>query len=224
MRCIRKGSEPAALTTWRSSIRPRGFIPPWNEFTNPPREEVRRLLSLEQRSICCYCCASIIGGNFHIEHFRPREYFDTLTYTWRNLLASCESWNRDSIDGEIVESQSHCGDAKGNWFECGVTTDPQSPSVEALFRFPLSGKIYPSKRLRSRYKQVQQTIDKLNLNAPSLVKRRSLLLTYAGQDVSVLPHAEWRSRYLLPDLDGTLHEFWPALNYNYNLLWVKLWP
>lgn len=222
MRRVRKAQEPAAFRNWRDQIRPRGFIPPWNDFPNPARGSVRAQLSADQAEICCYCCASIANGNFHIEHFRPRQTFERFTYQWRNLLASCESWQQSSLDGAIVETQLHCGKAKANWFEEGVTVDPQKAGVELLFRFRLDGTIFPSKTLRSRYAKIERTINELRLNAPSLIARRANLLAQAGLDATKMSRNVWIRRYLDQRGDGSVQEFWPALRYNFDLHWCKI--
>ena len=120
-----------------------------------------------------------------------------------------------------METRRHCGDAKANWFVENVTVDPTTAVVESLFRFPLSGKIFPSKTLQPiQYNAVDTTIAKLNLNAPSLVARRSALLAKATADSYTLDRASWRSCYL--DLQGDqCKEFWPALHYNYTKHWSK---
>jgi len=217
MRRIRKGAQPRELAAWRRRIRPRGFIPPWGQLTNPPSGAMRDALATEQRQLCCYCTGSIVAGNFHIEHFCPRAADRTFTYIWFNLLASCQGG-----DPDIVGPRRHCGAAKDNWFVVGVTVDPRRAGVEALFRFPLSGKIFPAKHLdANRYRAVDTTITKLNLNAPSLVSRRAAILSRANMDVVSLDRATWRRRYL-EEQDGQLQEFWPALNYNFELHWATL--
>lgn len=214
MKQIRKGAEPAELATWRATIRPTGSIPPWRDLSDPPSSAMRDQLSHEQRQICCYCTGTIAHGNFHIEHFCPRDADRRLTYTWSNLLASCQGGGADLID-----NRRHCGAAKDNWFDPAITVNPLTSGVEALFRFPLNGRIYPNKSLDAvKYAAVDTTISNLHLNAPSLVERRSELLTKAAQDAVALDRNAWRDRYLA-EHDSQLQEFWPALNYNYHKLW-----
>jgi uncharacterized protein (TIGR02646 family) len=205
---IRKGNEPTELVAWRAALRPRDAVPPWETFGDPPRGAVRTKLATDQTQLCCYCTATIANGGYHIEHFRPRKHYYALTYQWANLLASCQTYRRTSIASEIVETQIHCGDAKGNWFEEGVTVDPQSPEVEAWFRYPLSGKIAASKQLSTaHFAHVNMTIVKLNLNAPSLVARRRALLAMAGEDAASMSRDRWFERYLSTRVDASLQEF-----------------
>ena len=222
MRRIRKGAEPAELREWRGNIRPRNLVPLWDHFPNPPSSQVRSALARDQAHICCYCCATIGRGNFHIEHFRPRETNKKLTYSWRNLLASCFTWRAGVLEGEIIETQQHCGDAKGNIFEDGLV-DPTLSGADRLFLYSLNGKVHPTKSLRTRHDAVARTIDILNLNAPSLVARRAQLLAAAATDIDTMSREEWQHHYLQPTADGRLQEFWPALQYNYERHWQQMW-
>jgi uncharacterized protein (TIGR02646 family) len=196
-------------------------------FPDPPRSAVRGQLSIDQGHICCYCSGGIARGNFHIEHFRPRDPagpYQNLTYRWANLLASCQTSSFAAVKDVVIVTQLHCGDAKGNWFEQHVTVSPLQRGVESLFRYTLRGKVFPSKALRSRKASVQTTIDKLNLNAPVLVARRERLLKQADEDASIMSRANWLAHYLRPNANGLLQEFWPALRYNYEKHWSGRFP
>jgi uncharacterized protein (TIGR02646 family) len=185
---------------------------------------VRAQLAIDQGHICCYCDGGIARGNFHIEHFRPRDPhgpYERLTYRWANLLASCQTSRATPAEGAVIETQLHCGHAKGNWFEEGVTVSPLEPRVESLFRYTLRGKVHPSKTLRTRKASVQTTIDKLNLNAPVLVARREQILKKADEDASSMTRTDWLAHYLSPNSDGLLQEFWRALQYNYDKHWSE---
>lgn len=217
MRRIHKSADPAAFRAWRLALRPRGSIPPWDEFPDPPRSPVRTQLAADQFHICCYCAGTIARGNFHIEHFRPRHFFPEQTYRWQNLLASCET-SHPGLD-DVIELQKHCGDAKDNWFTLGVTVSPLETGVDSLFRYTLQGKVFPAKTLRTRKAAVQTTIDKLNLNAPFLVARRAKILGRAAEDSTVMTRDAWTATYLGANADGILQEFVPALRYNYDKHW-----
>jgi len=219
VRRIYKSREPQALLNWKRGKPWRTSPEPWSRFPKGPKDAVRDQARSDQCGICCYCCGSIVGGEFHIEHFRPQSEtaFPRLRYEWSNLLASCQSYRRDQVSGIPVDTQRHCGDHKEDWFVDGVTVDPQGAGVQACFRFPLSGKIFPSKALAPpEYSAVQETIERLNLQAPSLVARRANLLEQALKDASNLSEKAWRARYLSPSDDGTLPEFLSALKYTFD--------
>jgi hypothetical protein len=121
----------------------------------------------------------------------------------------------------VVETQRHCGDAKNSWFEEGVTVDPQRADVERLFRFPLTGKIAANKRLsQERSAAAEGMIEKLRLNAPSLVARRRNLLALAAQHANEMTRIEWVNSYIAQRPDGSFQEFWSALHYNYTKIWT----
>lgn len=215
MRRIYKVAEPAAFAAWKAAWVPPGIAPAW-DLPDPPRSEMRAALEVEQRRLCCYCVGSISSGAYHIEHFRPRSLFAHLTYQWPNLLASCQGLSGVK---NLVDTRRHCGAAKDNWFGEGVTVDPTRPPVEALFRFPLTGKVFAAKTLDALQKNaVETTIEMLNLNAPVLVGRREAQLSKASADVQILGRAAWHDRYLKEHV-GQLQEFWPALKYNFEKLW-----
>jgi uncharacterized protein (TIGR02646 family) len=217
---IRKGDEPAALSAWKVGKNWQANPPDWSEFPIAPREAVRQATSSEQGWICCYCCADIGAGDFHIEHFHPQGDYPAKRYEWRNLLASCEGVGVALPEGVLIESQKHCGHAKGDWFDAVLMADPQRAGIEGAFRFPLTGEVHPNKSLSAEQKAaVEETIRKLNLRAPSLVARRREVLAAATADADQMSDADWRQRYLELNNQGAFQEFWPALAYNYQRIW-----
>jgi hypothetical protein len=80
VRQIRKGEEPGELAAWRAALCPRNAVPSWEAFGDPPRGAVRMRLAADQAQLCCYCTGTIVDGNYHIEHFRPRKLYRALTY------------------------------------------------------------------------------------------------------------------------------------------------
>lgn len=218
MRRIRKAAEPPSLANWREAIRPRGAIPPWDTLPGHVGSDMRNALLGEQLKLCCYCTGSIARGNFHIEHFCPRDPGTgnpKLTYVWSNLLASCQG----GAIPHLTSTRRHCGEAKGNWFDPLLTISPTETGVESKFRFNLRGKVVPARGLEEDVRRaVDLTITNLNLNAPSLVDRREALISQAATDSRDLDHGAWRAKYL--DLHaGALQEFQPALEDLYRRVW-----
>jgi hypothetical protein len=66
---------------------------------------------------------------------------------------------------------------------------------------------------------VEETIRRLNLNAPSLVERRGQLLELASESFEELERAEWRAKYLDAPAGGPFQEFWGARSYNFAKHW-----
>jgi uncharacterized protein (TIGR02646 family) len=208
------------LTGWKATLRPRTLIPDWDDFDSTARNAARAQLLSDQGQLCCYCMGSIANGAYHIEHFRPRSAFRSLTYRWSNLLASCEGYSATAVNGVTVETQRQCGQAKDDWFVAGITVDPQATMVEPLFRYRLDGIIAAEKALQpARKAAVNETIKRLNLNAPSLVERRKQLLAHASSSIHKMSRAEWRHFYLDTPAGGPFQEFWAALAYNFRKHW-----
>ncbi len=220
MRRIRKSAEPSTFTAWCKGIKRPRPIPLWSTFPDPPRADVRRLLLNDQVHLCCYCCSSISNGSFHIEHFRPRKLFPHLTYNWPNFLASCEGWQQNEQSEYTVETQRHCGASKDNWFQDGVTVDPQAADADSLFIYRLDGQVFARKTLAEQLKNsVELTIRRLNLDAPSLRARRAAILAQASLDAAKMTKADWVKHYLSLRPNGASQEFAPALQYNFDKHW-----
>lgn len=227
MRQIIKSGEPDEFITWKTSEDWAAGAPAWGEFTQAWRPAVVMRLVADQCGLCCYCCASIAKGDHHVEHFRPKGLpaYRALTYEWQNLLASCEGWPLPTNQIPTVNTQRHCGAHKENWFTEGVTISPLTPGVEALFRYTGDGDIKPIKGIgAAEADAIEQTIVHLNMRSPSLVARRAQMLTDATGDGLKLTKAAWIDRYLAPDANGGLAEFWPALNYLYQRWHGDWWP
>lgn len=78
----------------------RTTCPPLLENYNTPRDlykrkEVVKALSKMQHSKCCYCEQRIPdeGHSRAVEHFRPRDKFQSLKNKWGNLLHACAMCN-----------------------------------------------------------------------------------------------------------------------------------
>lgn len=227
MRQIVKSEEPGELSSWKTSEDWSAGPPAWGQYTQSWRSAVVTRLVADQFNLCCYCCASIARGDYHVEHFRPKGLpaFSALTYDWQNLLASCEGWPLPENSTPTVKTQRHCGAHKENWFAEGVTISPLIPGVEAQFRYTGDGDIKPAQGLGAvENDAVEQNIRHLNMRSPSLMARRSQMLAGATADGLQLAKEDWVNRYLTPDANGGLAEFWPALNYLYQQWHEDWWP
>jgi uncharacterized protein (TIGR02646 family) len=218
---IYKSPEPAALIAWKVGRDWQGNPPPWNELSKTASTAIINTASCDQAQLCCYCTGSISNGACHIEHIQPQgvAIYANLRFAWPNLLASCQGL---PLPGEatknLVKTQRHCGHSKGNWFDPALTINPTN-DVTGLFRFELDGRIKPHEALGDELSgAVQTSIDKLNLDAPSLRARRAEVLGVAAADAEEMDDANWRAEYLDAGPDGSFNEFWPALNYNYEKL------
>lgn len=103
MRPIRKGPEPASLTTYR--VRGDATYEGYRE-----KDELREALVREQRGICCYCGGRIRAalGGMKIEHWHSRSAFPGEQLTYRNLLGACMGGDGPN------NSRQHCDTWKGD--------------------------------------------------------------------------------------------------------------
>lgn len=116
---------------------------------------------------CAYCESAIeVVASPHIEHFRPKQRYVSLTYVWENLLLSCPKCN----DG------GHKGTKFPNRLQFGPLIDPsvEDPSAHLEFLYDINTKLATVKPLTKRG---QTTTNVFQLNTrPALLKARSELL------------------------------------------------
>ena len=138
---------------------------------------VRASLSEEQHGLCCYCCNKL-QDSFHIEHFKPQEFYPQLSLDYGNMHASCTSVKPDN---------KHCGAKKGNHDPCGKERSilsPLNPECSDFFEYDLFGYILPM----DDNKLADDTISVLGLNAPALrADRRGIIEAYLGA-----PDYDWK--------------------------------
>jgi uncharacterized protein (TIGR02646 family) len=127
---------------------------------------------------CAYCEQKLLDSPKHIEHYRPKDIYYWLAYSWDNLLLWCGSCN--SAKGrkfEILDSKvEYDGEAFENIHGLGKSYDkkenpliinPEQDDVLELITFDVDGKI------DSMEKRVNHTIYKAcKLNREELKKLR----------------------------------------------------
>ncbi len=172
---VRKGREPAALTTYRETP-DRSVDPPRRAHYDGPGFErvkpvVREALVHEQRGLCCYCNARIVASNetTKIEHRVPQHgpHGDpSLDLVWSNLFGACHGRSVD-VWGKAT---LHCDSAKGDQ---PVTLDPSNGDHMAAIGYERSG------RITSRFPDHQRDLDAvLRLNSDALIARRQAVLDH----------------------------------------------
>jgi uncharacterized protein (TIGR02646 family) len=130
-------------------------------------DEIKNALNAMFSSKCAYCESAIeVVATPHIEHFRPKQRYVSLTYAWNNLLLSCPKCN----DGR------HKGTKFPNSKQSGPLIDPSSedPSIHLEFLYDSNTKLATVRPLSNRG-HTTCTIFELN-NRPALLKARSELL------------------------------------------------
>ena len=73
-------------------------------------KEVKSRLRQMFEDKCAYCESSIgVVSYGHIEHFRPKGRYPKLTFSWNNLLLSCDICNDQNHKGEKFPTRSSGG-------------------------------------------------------------------------------------------------------------------
>ena len=159
MRAITKGPEPVSLITHRKTAH--------SDYDNyNAKDDLRKALVSEQRSLCCYCMSRIHPDPafMKIEHWRCQNDHQDEQLNYRNLLGACCGGH-----GKPAHLQ-HCDTRKG---DRDLEWNPADPvhHIETRIRYELDGSI------RSDEADFDgQLNDVLNLNLPKLKNNRKGLL------------------------------------------------
>lgn len=161
MKHIVKGPESAELAAWKAEWGSEGRAPKWEDLPGDVSQATKRALFAEQGHLCCYCGRRIVDGDSHVEHFVPRSPKTgdpSLTFSWDNLLASCQA---NLTRGDPI----HCGIKKGDWYDASLLVSPLDASCEARFRFELDGRV---RAAHEADPAAAETIRRLDLDGPRL--------------------------------------------------------
>ena len=128
------------------------------------RWALRKYLVEEQRGLCCYCEMRIENGDYHVEHFLPKDksLFPHLQLEYFNLHACCR---KNPIGGD----NEYCGHKKGNIHEPKLIS-PLEEDCEDHFIYDMSGNI------KSEEDRGRISISTLNLNSTLLQRSRKSLI------------------------------------------------
>ncbi len=131
---------------------------------------------------CAYCEQKLLDAPKHIEHYRPKNIYYWLAYSWDNLLLSCGSCNSSKSDNfEIEMSRVHySGESFDTIHQLGNSYDalekplvinPEKEDVLLLIEYNKEAKIF------SDDNRVSYTIDSAcHLNRTELLQKRIVLL------------------------------------------------
>jgi len=127
-----------------------------------------QILIDEQNQLCGY--TELYIGNLedsHIDHYRKREDFSTLTFEWNNLVVS--------IGGKNLENLPYGAHYKDNTYKIKKTEyssifNPVIDNVENYFHYDEFGMI------RADEGKVKKTVKVFNLNHPYLKERRANII------------------------------------------------
>ncbi|MGI2046114.1 retron system putative HNH endonuclease [Shewanella oncorhynchi] len=177
MRCIIKGEANPKLEYLNKNPpnNPHDAKLRWGKFRGAAKIDTRNRCNIEQYGLCGYSEISILKGNFtgftdlgaHLEHVEPKSVIPLRTFDHANLIL-CAIDNKDQIN--IKKEDIFGGHHKDNWHEPENFISPFMHDCSDYFHFESDGCIKPA-ICRSKIDQVkaQITIERLNLNSPTLV-------------------------------------------------------
>lgn len=206
MKHIHKQSEPADFSNWKARYPAAEYEDLWNEAAYPgadaARTALRASLLAEQHGLCCYCETRIDSGDFHVEHFKPKDRnrvpsFRPLQLVYANLHACCRRTPKKVPD-------EYCGHKKGNIFDPNLIS-PLEPDCAVHFRYEVDGHIAGSD-LRGGLTERILNLDCVQLAA----SRRKLIEDF--EDMDDEEYANEVAHHL--DLSNAVHgEFYSAIKY-----------
>ncbi|MEZ4294438.1 MAG: hypothetical protein R3B70_05645 [Polyangiaceae bacterium] len=137
---VRRGEEPEELRNeryWRAAramVQHHRGIKPAKEQLTGYKHARERLLSA-QNNKCAYCEASVREGA-PVEHFRPKDVYFWLTWSWDNLFIACSTCNDPKHKGaefELFDPSSRLSPGQlppGD--EQPKLLDPSDPTVQPV--------------------------------------------------------------------------------------------
>lgn len=173
MKHIVKLAEPSAFLNWKTSYPDAEYEDLRDEAGFPGADMARRALRssllAEQHGLCCYCETRIDSGDFHVEHFRPKDRnripsFRPLQLAYDNLHACCRKVPTGITD-------EYCGHKKNNVFDNRLVS-PLEPNSTHHFEYDISGHI------TGVDERGNVTVSILNLDSSQLVASRKRIIEY----------------------------------------------
>jgi uncharacterized protein (TIGR02646 family) len=158
---------------------------------------------------CAYCEQKLLDAPKHIEHYRPKDTYYWLAYSWDNLLLCCSACNsakgdRFAIKNSVVTYSNeafcdiHSLGSNYDTLEEPQIINPEKDDVLDLIVFDSKGKISSSNS------RVQHTIeDACNLNRNELVQLRLEIVNDFIQRVN--------EHYLYFQKEGNITRFIPDI-------------
>jgi len=207
MKHIEKGSEPSSLTAYNKKV---GKTTKWKSFNRNVKNDVYESVLYEQGYICCYCGIRISRKKCHIEHYRPKSKYPDLTFTYSNLISSCQG-----EDEQRPTKPVHCGHKKGGWFDEELMISPLDPNCSSYFKYTGAGEILPTENSEHQ-EAAETTIRMLALNINKLKKMRRKVVDgviEATQGLSEKEIKKLSQAYLERDETQSYTPFWATIDY-----------
>ena len=148
------------------------------------RELVRQFPGVDRGAgVCAYCekqCddrgSKYSQNREEIEHFRPRRYFNSLTFAWSNLMLTCRQCNKQKLEqfpGQTSDWSAAESEAEANKLGKSYVSpseqegyvNPRENGADQYFVFDASGRIKANPDLPdSEWSRANRTINDLDLN------------------------------------------------------------
>jgi len=150
-------------------------------------QDIKDELEIIYKNKCVYCEKDIGDSFYHIEHFRPKNEYCWLAYSWDNLLICCDKCNvYKNKKFEVFEQKVTFKDSdldnihnlsqKYNQIEKPKLINPEIDNVEHLVEFDKYGKVY------SEDKRVSDTIEACQIDRDSANERRKKIIDKLKND------------------------------------------
>jgi uncharacterized protein (TIGR02646 family) len=125
-------------TAWITDLRQARSSKNWTLFESRQgrygHKKIREALDAMFHGKCAYCESRIRAvATPHIEHFRPKNIYISLTYKWTNLLLACPVCNNPAHKGKIFHRTSSG--------EPLIDPSSEDPSAHLDFTFDLKTKL-----------------------------------------------------------------------------------
>lgn len=148
----------------------------WKNYTEKKRLK-EYILKNEQNYLCCYCESkvTILGDNekdgSHLEHIKPKKFYNDLTFYYNNLLVSCQGTCHNS---ENDKTRHSCGHKKDDeYIENNFLNPTTVEDIRDYFQYETLPnekiKIVPTAKDSTK---AQYMINLLHLNDDTLLSAR----------------------------------------------------
>lgn len=141
----------------------------WDDTAGISRLWREYMLEYEQHQLSGYTELFLPNPDrTHIDHFKKRELFNDLVFSWDNLVVDSKD---DSFGARFKDNHIHSQQDNERLI------NPVSEDASYFFQYESTGRIIPAVSLTDDERQrAQYTIDMFNLNESSLQDRRKRIL------------------------------------------------
>lgn len=172
----------------REIIKNKEYTEKYDNFYKKP--DVKEQLEMLYHRKCAYCESYVEQGQ--VEHFRPKDQYYWLAFSWDNLLIACPTCNRNkSTSFPISNSNKRVTEfdvndineinqisQKYDSIENPLLLNPEKDELKNIFSFDLDGKI-SSDNIKGK-----KTIEICKLNRPALIDERRRIIDKFKEDIN----------------------------------------